>query len=245
MKLIQLNKAPIFFLILLGSVYMNASDTLKVRKVKFFIEPKAVFIIPRQSHVTNSYLVDVISDPISYPPHIETDNWQNKNTINFGISSGISVRLGKYFNYELSLAYNHNNVKTKATITATDLSGNYLWGRTYNGNISSNALFISNGLSFKYKRFIFSNNIMIGVVSQTPLVDFFHDIYIFQDSYYLMSEHKIGYSLFKNRIETCVGINVLYNSPFGYSFEHPNYRNKQFYTPQNSVMPFTSIRVNF
>ena len=50
MKLLSLHKTLLLYLLLLSSIYMNASDTLKVRKVRFFVEPKVVFFIPRTSH---------------------------------------------------------------------------------------------------------------------------------------------------------------------------------------------------
>ena len=233
MKLISLHKTLLFFVILFGSMYMNASDTLKVKKVSFFVEPKVTFIIPIHRHIINSYsTANWEMDPISLPPSIITDNWQNKSTINYGISCGISVRLGKHFSYELSLAYSHYNVKTKVTETIVDLSGNYLGGGTTNFSSLFNSLFIGNGLSYKYKKFILSNNIMIGAISQASLYNIVNNYNSCSIDWYLMSEHKIGYSLFRNRIEPYVGIDILYNNPL-------------IYYPQHVVMPFTSIRINF
>lgn len=234
MKSISIHKTLLFFLLLLGSIYMNASDTLKIRKVRFFIEPEVGVLIPKHSPMAYN---DFFNDYYMYlpvgclPDNNDNSSWQNKSTICFGVSTGMSVRLSKYFNYELSLAYYHYNHKYQITETATDLSGNYLSSRITNYNISYKSLFISNGLSFKYKKFIFTNSIGIGTIEQTLLYDIlnnnFSPYFGYSVNWYLMSEHKIGYSLFKNRIEPYVGINVL-----------NNFR-------QNVAMPFTSVRINF
>jgi len=236
---------------LLGSIYMNASDTLKVREVRFFVEPKATFIIPRYNHGSYTCLdLSVFAEIPTNEPNYYNDfyNWQNKSTINFGISGGISVRLSKHFNYELSLAYNYYNLRDKVTLNSTDFSGNEFFSRgtaTYNNQL--NAFFISNGLSYKYKRFIFTNSVMIGVISYTTLSCYNVDNGLVSSldmlPYRLMSEHKIGYSLFKNRLEAYAGITILYNSPFEYALNH--YWDANSYTCHNSLMPFTSVRVNF
>lgn len=251
MKGIQLHKTFLFFLMLFGSIYTYASDTLKVKKVRFYIEPKAAFIIPKYSQGAYSNFVEnSVFEEIPTTPYNDVYSWQNKNTINYNISSGISSRLNKYFNYEFSLGYYHYSLKNKVTETATDLSGNYLFGGTTNYNIKFGALVIGNGLAFRYKKFVFTNSFMLYFMSHPSSYNLGNKYSSHDENsqlFQFMSEHKIGYSLFKTRIEMYVGINVLYSFTFGYPFVYPVYvyNQMQTYSAQNSVMPFTSLRINF
>ena len=256
------SKAFIFLLLFFGSIYMNASDTLKVKKVRFFIEPKAIFITPNPSHVSGSGVYDMESDIPSLPGGPsgytkETYNWHNKNSINFGLSGGLSIRLGKYFNYEVSLAYYHYKLFTKGTITSHDSFG-YNSNYTYTNSVALNMLGIGNGLSFHYKKFIATNSIILTSIiaskstsiqknnvngANSSSTSYNEYSYLSNTGFYLMSEHKIGYSLCK-RLEAYIGINVLYNSPFVYAFEYHGYFN-QSGPSKNNIMPFTSIKINF
>ena len=230
MKLTSLHKTVFFFLIFFGSLCMNASDTLKIKTIRFFIEPKATYFIPKQSPdaYKNIFVASGANIMIGcgFPnPNVTTKTtWQNQSPVaNVGISGGTSVRLCKYFSYELSLAYYHYSLKYKATETGTDMSSGEHSTKTYNWNYTSNALYISNGLSFKCKNFILTNSVMVGMNFPAHSSTYL----IYSPSPYLMSEHKIGYSLCKNRIEPYVGINVL-----------DNFHNA-------IVMPFASVRVVF
>jgi outer membrane receptor for ferrienterochelin and colicin len=207
---------------------MNASDTLKVRKVSFFVEPKAVYFIPKQSPdlYQNIFGIGHMGGGGCGSPsnNITTVTWQNVSpAMNFGLSGGMSVRLNKYFSYELSIAYYHYNLKYRATKTETDISSGDQMITKFNWNYISNALFINNGLSFTYKNFILTNSVMIGLNIPTS-----SNYATYLPSLYIMSEHKIGYSLYKNRVVPYVGINVLNNFSNG-----------------TAVIPFASVRVNF
>jgi hypothetical protein len=103
---------PLFFLMFFGSMDVHASDTLKVRKIRFFAEPKAAFFIPTPTHNKDT---GSFSNVDGYGGH--NFNVHNITSINFGISSGLSVRLSKYFRYEFSLVYNHYNMSIKESGT--------------------------------------------------------------------------------------------------------------------------------
>ena len=238
---------------------MHATDTLKVKKVRFFVEPKVVFITPNPSHVSGNNIYDIEFDIPGGPGGYikQSYNWQNKSSVNFGVSGGLSIRLSKYFNYEISLAYYHYNLFTKGTVINQDTVGNYYSNQTFTNKSSINMLGIGNGLAFKYKKFRLTNSVLFTtmVASKSTSIDHdnvsgtststtsFSDYKYLSTSFYLMSEHKIGYSLCKNRLETYVGVNVLYGSPFIYMFEHPGFVSD--YTPKNIVMPFASVKINF
>ena len=243
---------------------MNASDTLKVRKVRFFVEPKVVFFIPRTSH----FVSDIHEDYIDYS-YDEHFNVHNKTTLNFGLSGGFSIRLNKYFRYELSLTYNYYNTQTQRTGTyQTGWPSFYSFDGNQNCNTKWNFLGISNGLSFTVKKIIFTNSVLFCTIvsnksqviehnnlnntttSQTYRDNMFAtDVKVYYNPLRFMSEHKIGYSFLKDRIEAYVGINILYNSisnsPMGYSFGQSYWFSSPSYTPQSSLMPFTSVRINF
>lgn len=239
-------------LVLFSCIQIHASDSLKVRKTKFFIEPKAALSIPKQFYGTdNSYCnCDDAYWNRNFSVH-------NLTTVNYGISGGVSFELSKYFRYELSLSYFHYKIHSTETGTDTSagLPGNmYVFNGVENHITAFNYVGIGNGISFTYKNFIFTNSIFLyanissryTVTSHNNIdnsnntninysygigaVDYTSRVF---ESLTAMSEHKIGYSFLNNRIEPYIGINFML--PLAADVPPPVYRWK----------PFASVKINF
>lgn len=235
---------------MLVSTYTHATDTLKVKKLRFFIEPKAILSIPRPSYSTFNIDNGGMDGWIrgSYNDH-------HIITLNYGLSSGLSIRLSKYFRYEVSLTYQHYKLYTKETEISESYS--YFYGSSsYNGTNNYRAWYnflgISNGLSFAYKKLIVTNSIIAYLFvternqsdghnnlnnssySQTTSGNTVNHPNTGGGYYALMSEHKIGYSLFKNRIESYIGINI----PF------LNSETLMFFG-KKGIIPSISLKINF
>lgn len=249
----------IFLLMLLGSIYMHASDTLKVKKVRFFIEPKGIFYVPIQKHATMVREGYMDLDPIGYGGYYkETNHIQNKTTLNLGISGGLSVSMGKHFNYEVSLSYYHFNVSAKSTDIYKDQFGNYISSETYTGKNTFNFLGIGNGFSYHNKKIIFTNTVLFYVFTYKEMTMYHNNIDNSTqvstisgntanhsnsngfDPFALMTEHKIGYSFYNNRIEPYVGIIFSLTDVL-----NPLIDNSYHATMTTTIMPFTSIKINF
>ncbi|MEO8761477.1 MAG: hypothetical protein ABI388_08805 [Bacteroidia bacterium] len=228
----KLNLKLLFIGLFIASISIKANDTLKVKKVRFFVEPKATFIIPTQKHQSyndNSANYNDVWSSFNY-----TDTWRNKISTNFGISAGLSVKLCKHFYYEFSASYNH--YVFSRTLDRFDSITNI--ASESKQNIAYNFLTANNGISFKYKHLIINSSVQIGVNFQSKM-----NLSILENNLFLMSEHKIGYSLLKSRMEAYIGVNIMYQTAFGRDFKES--RNYNVYNPTAFVMPFTSLRINF
>jgi len=238
---------------------MNASDTLKVRKVRFFVEPKAVFFVPTPTHAVD---IGSYNNIDGYSVH--NFNVHNISTINFGVSGGLSIKLSKYFRYEVSLTYNHYSMISKEIGTYyeySNFSGGYNFDGTINYNTNWDLFGIGNGISFTYKKLILSmnalyylksayqykeiqyNNIDHAVFSQTAGYSLLGKSVLDKYPFWLKSftaEPKIGYRFLKNKIESYIGVYLFLHRAIPYNdFSSPNNLFK------HSVFPFASIRVNF
>jgi len=241
------HKTFLVLLMLSSSIYMHASDTLKVKKVRFFIEPKAVFYIPIQKTATTLYQGYLDSEvPGNYSGKFtETYKVKNNTTLNFGFAAGMSVRLNKYLYYELALTYYHFYQSAKSSETSRDSLGNTMYNITYNQKSIRDVVGISNGLSLRIKKFIFTNSISLGFIVfkqdqtlvtsqgntwQQPTCGCVND---FENRIFPMLESKIGYSFLNGRIEPFVGVNFSPLSPL--DAEYTTF----------PLMLFSSVKVNF
>ncbi|HTA63009.1 MAG TPA: hypothetical protein VK835_11160 [Bacteroidia bacterium] len=234
----------IFLLMLLGSMYMHASDTLKVKKIRFFIEPKAIFYIPVQKTATDSWKGTMISElPGSYSgDYTALTKIQNYTTLNFGLAAGMSVKLNKHLYYELALTYYHFYQSAKSTNRSNDSSGNTISNITYTQKNITDVLGLSNGLSLRIKNFVFTNSVTLGVIVHknqqiTTQPEVSNQACGCVDDYetrvFPMLESKIGYSFLNGRIEPFVGINF---APL-----HPLY----FQSSTFPLMLFSSVKISF
>lgn len=253
LKLHVLYKSFLFAGILSGFIRMNASDTLKVKKVRFFIEPKAVVSIPINKTTTFSGYDD---DGGCIPSHggYYTGNTvlQNKPIFNLGLSAGLSIKLNNHLFYELSLSYYHYSLFSKQTTTSWYLSGSPdMRSETDSYSASYNYIGLGNGISYRIKRFSLTNTLLFYQYITYKEASIWRDnIRNWQQSYVysgntisdgfsivMMSEHKIGYSFLNNKIVPFLGVNFNWSSSF-----NTIYGKIQF---KPVWLPFASVKINF
>ncbi len=233
---------------------MNATDTLKSRKINFFVEPKAIFYIPISRHIPYNYDIKSV------------DGWGKGNfdinhipTLNFGFSVGLAMRLSKYFCYEVSLNYQRYKLCLKVTGSSESYSiwlGSSFYSGTKNYRGIWNLFGISNGISYQRKKVIINNTVTAYLfVTNRSTIDEHNNIDNSDFSqttygntahsnqggafYALISEHKIGKILANCKITPYIGVIFSYAGPLGYSF-----------LPNNPgqipvIIPFSSIKITF
>ena len=239
---------------------MHASDTLKVKKVTFFIEPKAIVYAPIQKAGTiiykgysdNDYIPYVIQPNQYYGNYTQTIRGKNNTTLSFGLSAGMSFRLNKYLYYQLSAMYYHVYQSAKNTETMQDSTGKYFSNITYTQKTNIDFIGISNGLTLRIKNILFTNSFMLGGVihskykgtkqENTPTTATIGPNYACGcvetgfENFVLLLESKVGYSFLNGKIEPSIGVII-----------SPSNKLQPLYNEYNAfpLMLSTSIKTNF
>jgi|GEM_PF-2747015 len=245
----------LFALMLFASMCIQASDSLNVKKVRFFVEPKFMLNVPTNK-TTNTTGYDWDDGDIpSHGGNYTLKNTTQKNaTFNIGLSAGLSVKLCKHLFYEFTLAYYHTNQSSKTIQTQNYISGSPETDINSTGNSSTyNYIGLGNGISYRCHKFSFTHTILLyqSINYRQSTAYATQDNYgystqsylssgnVFKDGFdiKLMSEHKIGYSFLNDRIVPFVGVNFNWSSSFN------TYFGKMQFKPV--WVPFASVKINF